>query len=187
MCKIAGRFPTRPGIRVAARIVMGRLWQPGSWGVWWRERVPFEQKAAIVALGLGGLLVGGWLAADSLSAASAGVGLTTTHAVAIRTVDELVTVRRAAKPVTTRVSVVKRVYVTRRRRVPAATVVQTETAYGTRTVIAPAYITRTVTGPARTVTQLLTTTTVATTVQWHVITVVEKSPPVTVTVTAPGQ
>jgi hypothetical protein len=166
--------------------MMERLWQPGSWGPWWRERVPFEQKAAIVVVGLGGLLVGGWLVADSLSAASAGVEQTTTHAVAIRTVDEVVTVRRAAKPVTTRVPVVKRVYVTRKRRVPTATVVQTETAYGTRTVVAPAYVTRTVTAPARTVTELVTTTTVTTTVQWHVITVVEKSPPVTVTVTAPG-
>lgn len=53
-------------------------------------------------------------------------------------------------------------------------------------MIAPAYVTGTVTAPARTVTQLVTTTVVATT-QWHVITVVEKSPPVTVTVSAPGQ
>jgi hypothetical protein len=166
--------------------MMGRLWQPGSWGTWWRERVPFEQKAAIVGLGLGGLLVGGWLLADGLSSASAGVEQTT-QAVPIRTVDELVTVRNAAKPVTTRVQVVKRVYVTRRQRVPAATVVRTETAFGTRTIVAPTYITRTVTAPVSTVTQLVTTTVVATTVQWHVVTVVEKSPPVTVTVTAPGQ
>ena len=167
--------------------MMRRLWQPGSWGLWWRDRVSFEQKAAIVVLGLGGLLVGGWLLADGLSPASAGVEQSTTRSVAVRTVDEVITVRKAAKPVTTRVPVVKRVYVIRKKRVPTATVVQTETTYGTRTVVAPSYVTRTVTAPSRTVTQLVTTTTVATTVQWHVITVVEKSPPVTVTVTVPGQ
>jgi hypothetical protein len=167
--------------------MMGRLWQPDSWGPWWRDRVPFEQKAAIVVLGLGGLLVGGWLLADSLASASAGVEQTTTQAASMRTVEEVVTVRKAAKPVTTRVSVVKRVYVTRKKREPAKTVVQTETAYGTRTVVAPTYVTRTVTAPARTVIQPVTTTIVTTTVQWHVITVVEKSPPVTVTVSAPGQ
>ncbi len=165
-----------------------RLRQPASWGAWWRERVPFEEKAAIVVLGLGGLMVGGWLLADNLSSASAGVGQTT-QAEAIRTVDEHVTVRDRAKPVTTRVPVVKRVYVTRKGSTPASTVVRTETTYGTSTVVVPTYVTHVVTAPARTVTdtQVVTTTRVTTTVQWRVITVVEKSPPVTVTVTTSGQ
>jgi hypothetical protein len=166
-----------------------RLRQPASWGSWWRERVPFEEKAAIVVLGLGGLLVGGWLLADNLSSASAGVEQTKTQADAVRTVDERVTVRDPAKPVTTRAPVVKRVYVIRKKSTPASTVVRTETTYGTSTLTVPTYVTHVVTAPARTVTdtQVVTTTRVTTTVQWRVITVVEKSPPVTVTVTTAGQ
>jgi hypothetical protein len=151
--------------------------------VWWRERVPFEHKAAIAVLAIGGLLIGGWLSADSLSTASAGTGQTTDAIGVARTPDRVVTVRDRGKPVTTRV------YVTRKEPASSSTVVQTETAYGTSTVTVPAYVTHVVTAPALTVTdtQVVTTTRVTTTVQWRVITVIEKSPPVTVTVTAPGQ
>jgi hypothetical protein len=159
----------------------GRWREPESWHAWWRDRVSFEQKAALVALGVALLLVGGWFAADSLSSASASVQRTT--APVIETVKRVVTVREAGQTVTTRVPEVKRVFVTRKKRTPATTVVRTETAYGAGTVTVPSYITHVVTAPALTVTQLVTT--VATTVQWRVITVVEKSSPVTVTVTAP--
>ena len=157
----------------------GRWRQPEAWRAWWRDRVSFEQKAAFGVLCLGGLLVAGWLGADSLSSASASVDRTTAQ-----TAERVVTVREAGKAVTTRVPEVKRVFVTRREKVPGVTVVRTETAYGANTVTVPRYVTHVVTAPARTVTQLVTT--VATTVEWHVITVVEKSPPVTVTVTAPA-
>jgi hypothetical protein len=166
----------------------GRSNQSGSWRAWWRDRVPFEQKAALAVLCLGGLLVAGWLGADSLSSASAGVRRTT--APMIETVDRVVTVREIGPDVTTRVPEVKRVlvpevkrvFVTRKETTPGVTVVRTETAYGTSTVRVPTYVTHVVTAPARTVTQVVTD--VATTVEWRVITVVEKSKPVTVTVTA---
>jgi hypothetical protein len=158
--------------------------QPEYWRAWWRERVSFEQKAAFVVLCVGGLLVAGWLGADSLSSASAGVQRTT--APTIETVRRVVTVREAGKAVTTRVPEVKRIFVTRKEQSPAVTVVRTETAYGTNTVTVPSYVTHVVTAPGRTVTQTQVVTTVATTVEWHVITVVEKSKPVTVTVTAPS-
>lgn len=160
----------------------GRPNQPGSWRAWWRDRVPFEQKAALAVLCLGGLLVAGWLGADSLSSASAGVPRTT--ASTIETVQRVVTVREVGKAVTTRVPEVTRVFVTRKEATPGVTVVRTETAYGTSTVRVPTYVTHVVTAPARTVTQVVTD--LATTVEWRVITVVEKSKPVTVTVTAPS-
>jgi len=156
------------------------------WRRRWRDDVTFEQKAAIAVLFFGAVLVAGWLAADQLSSASAGVQQTTT-AVAeklstkrVETVDKVVTVRQAGKPVTTRVPVVKRVYVTRNETTPGVTVVQTQTVYDTRTVTVPTYLNHSITAPGQTVTQFVTT------VEWRVITVVEKSPPVTVTVTTPA-
>jgi hypothetical protein len=160
----------------------GRWSQPEFWRAWWRDRVTFEQKAAIVVLCLAGLLVAGWVGADSLSSASAGVQQTT--APTIETIERVVTLRETGKAVTTRVPEVKRIVVRSKERVPGVTVVRTETAYGTSTVTVPTYVTHVVTAPARTVTQVVTT--VATTVEWRVITVVEKSKPVTVTVTAPS-
>jgi len=153
------------------------------WRRRWRDRVTFEQKAAIAVLFFGCVLVLGWLAADQLSSASAGVQRTTTSTESVETVDKLVTVKEAGKPVTTRVPVVKRVYVTRKERTPTVTVVQTQTAYdtrtsyGTQTVTVPTYLNHAITTSGLTVTQMVTT------VQWRVITVVEKSSPVTVTVT----
>jgi hypothetical protein len=152
------------------------------WRRRWRDDVTFEQKAAIAVLFFGAVLVAGWLAADQLSSASAGVQQTTTVAARlstkrVETVDKVVTVREAGKPVTTRVPVVKRVYVTRNETTPGVTVIQTQTAYDTRTVTVPTYLNHSITTAAQTVTQLVTT------VEWRVITVVEKSPPVTVTVT----
>jgi len=154
------------------------------WRRRWRERVTFEQKAAIAVLFFGCVLVAGWLAADQLSTASAGVRRTTTSATSVETVDRLVTVKEAGKPVTTRVPVVKRVYVTRKETTPAVTLVRTRTDYATRTVTVPSNVRDPATPSTRTVTQLVTS--VATTVEWHVITVVEKSSPVTVTVTTPA-
>ncbi len=159
----------------------GRWQEPEFWHAWWRDRVSFEQKAAIVVLGVSLLMIGGWFAADSLSSASASVEATTLPT--IETVKRVVTVREAGKGVTTRVPEVKRVVVTRKERTPATTIVRTETAYGASTVTVPSYVTHVVTAPPLTVTQ--TVTAVVTTVQWHVVTVVEKSNPVTVTVTAP--
>jgi len=161
------------------------------WRRRWRDDVTFEQKAAIAVLFFGAVLVAGWLAADQLSSASAGVQQTTAVAgklstKRVETIDKVVTVRQAGKPVTTRVPVVKRVYVTRDATTPAQTVVQTQTAYDTqtvydtRTVTVPTYLNHSITAPGQTVTQFVTT------VEWRVITVVEKSPPVTVTVTTPA-
>jgi hypothetical protein len=154
------------------------------WRRRWRDDVSFEQKAAIAVLFFGCVLVAGWLAADQLSTASAGVRRTTTSATRVETVDKLVTVKEAGKAVTTRVPVVKRVIVTRQETTPAVTLVQTRTDYATRTVTVPRYVSQATTSSTRTVTQLVTT--VATTVEWRVITVVEKSNPVTVTVTTPA-
>ena len=155
------------------------------WRWRWRDDVTVGQKAALAVLLLAGVLVAGWLAADQLSTASAGVRKTTV-VTRVETVDRVVTVRQAAKPVTKRVPVVRRIYVTRKKAAPAVTVVRTETAYGTRTVTQPEYVTHDVThdvtAPARTVTEVVTN--YVSTVQWRVITVVEKSKPVTVTVTA---
>lgn len=160
----------------------------GSWHAWWRERVPFEQKAAAVVLFLGVLLVAGWLAADSLSTASASVSTSSTSP-AVETVDKVITVREPGKSVTTRVPVVKIVHV--KAKTSAAktkTVARTSTVFATSTVRVPAYVTHVVTAPTHTVTDTVTEvlTTTVTKAQWHVITVVEKSPPVTVTVTAPA-
>jgi len=160
------------------------------WRRRWRDQVSFEQKAAIAVLFFGCVLVAGWLAADQLSSASAGVRRTTTSGTRVatvdkvETVDKLVTVKEAGKAVTTRVPVVKRVYVTRKETTPAVTLVRTRTDYATRTVTVPQYVSHAATPSTRTVTQLVTT--VATTVEWRVITVVEKSNPVTVTVTTPA-
>ena len=163
------------------------------WRRRWRDSVTFEQKAAIAVLFFGGLLVVGWLAADQLSSANASVRRTTTSsAIRVETVDKVVTVKTAGRSVTTRVPVVRRVIVPVVRRVivarkettPAVTVVRTETVYGTRTVTVPTDVNHAVTEPARTVTQVVTS--YATTVEWRVITVVEKSNPVTVTVTTPA-
>lgn len=157
-----------------------------SWRAWWRERVSFEQKAAAVVLFLGALLVAGWLAADSLSTASASPSTTSSDAVA--TVEKIVTVREPGKNVTTRVPVVKIVHV-RAKAAPVRTktVARTSTVYATSTVRLPEYVTHVVKEPTQTVTDTFTDvlTTTVTKTQWRVVTVVEKSPPVTVTVTAP--
>src|SRR5215467_2198020 len=87
-----------------------------TWHRWWRERVPFEHKAALVVLFLAALLVGGWLAADSLSTASASVSKSSS--VVVETVERIVTVREPGRSVTTRIPVVKFVRV--RAKGPAA-------------------------------------------------------------------
>jgi hypothetical protein len=163
----------------------------GSWRAWWREHVPFEHKAAITVLVLAGLLIGGWLAADSFSsgAASATGQAQAVPTSGVTTVYRVVTIHARAHPVTTDVNVVKDVYRTRTRTLPATTVIQTRTTYGTSTVTVPHDITHvvdhTVTAPAQTVVDTTTVTDLTTTVEWRVITVVEKSKPVTVTVTTP--
>ena len=91
------------------------------------------------------------------------------------------------RPVTTDVKVVKDVYRTRTKTLPATTVVRPQTTYATSTVTVPHDVTRvvdhTVTAAGTTVVDSRTVTDLTTTVEWHVITVVEKSKPVTVTVT----
>ncbi len=158
-----------------------------GWQQWWRERVTFEQKAGIIALFFGAVLVAGWLAADQLSGASAGVSSST--GAVVETVDKVVTVHDRGKVVTTRVPVVKVVERTRTDTLPGTTVVRTQTVFGTSTVVIPRYVkhvvTVTATEPARTIIETQTVTHLTTTVQWRVITVVEKSKPVTVTVQAP--
>ena len=167
--------------------------QLGSWRAWWRERVPFEHKAAITVLVLAGLLIGGWLAADSFSSGTtAATGRAqAAPASGVTTVYRVVTIHARADPVTTDVKVVKDVYRTRTRTVPATTVVRAQTTYATSTVTVPHDVTRvvdhTVTAPAETILDTRTVTDLTTTVEWHVITVVEKSKPVTVTVTVSGQ
>jgi hypothetical protein len=156
-----------------------------SWRVWWRDRVPLEDKIVAGLFGLVAISVAGWIAANSLSTASAGAASTLPL---VETVERVVTVHAPGKSVTTRVPVVRHVVVARTKTDPATTVVRTETAYGTSTVTVPTVVTHLVTAPAHTVTQAVTqsVTTTVTKVQWRVITVVQKSKPVTVTVTTPA-
>lgn len=160
-----------------------------SWRAWWRERVSFEQKAAVIVLGVSALLVAGWLAADSLSTASASGSASSSNAV--ETVERIVTVREPGRNVTTRVRVpvVKIVHVPAKKAVAKTKVVdRTNTVFATSTVRLPSYVTHVVTAAPQTVTNTMTEvfTTTVTKTQWRVVTVVEKSPPVTVTVTAPA-
>jgi hypothetical protein len=145
-----------------------RLW------AWWNERVSFETKAALAVLAVVGLVVGGWLAAAGLGSAHATndsaakpVKRARSIAVAVRTVERVVTVRRPGKVIKERVPVTKTVY-ERAKQTPAKPG-PTRTTYLTRTVL------RTVT---QTVTQVVTKTVQQ--IQWRVLKVVN---PVTVTVT----
>jgi hypothetical protein len=160
-----------------------RLW------AWWNERVSFETKAALAVLAVVGLVVGGWLAAAGLGSAHATndsaakpVKRARSIAVAVRTVERVVTVRRPGKVIKERVPVTKTVY-ERAKQTPAKPG-PTRTTYLTRTVLrtVPSYHAYPVTQPAKTVTQTVTQVVTKTVqqIQWRVLKVVN---PVTVTVT----
>ena len=158
----------------------------GFWRWWWRNRVPSAVKALTALVLLGGVVAGGWFAAQKLPSAKAGDKGSQT---VVRTVERVVTVRAQGKVVVKRVPVIQKVYVANKA-TAAKTVRVASTVYGTRTVVQTvASRSRAVTLPARTVTQTrtrtvtITKTVPKTTVQWRVITVVEKQKPVTVTVT----
>ena len=160
----------------------------GFWRWWWRNRVPFAVKALTALVLLGGVVAGGWFAAQKLPSAKAGDNGSQT---VVRTVERVVTVRARGKVVVKHVPVIQKVYVANKAPAAVKTVRVASTVYGTRTVVqtVAASRRRAVTLPARTVTQTrtrtvtITKTVPTTTVQWRVITVVEKKKPVTVTVT----
>ena len=161
----------------------------GFWRWWWRNRVPSAVKALTALVLLGGVVAGGWFAAQKLPSAKAGDKGSQT---VVRTVERVVTVRARGKVVVKHVPVIQKVYVANKA-AAVKTVRVASTVYGTRTVVqtVAASRPRAVTLPARTVTQTrtrtrtvtITKTVPTTTVQWRVITVVEKQKPVTVTVT----
>jgi hypothetical protein len=161
----------------------------GFWRWWWQNRVPSAVKALTALVLLGGVVAGGWFAAQKLPSAKAGDKGSQT---VVRTVERDVTVRARGKVVVKHVPVIQKVYVANKA-AGVKTVRVGSTVYGTRTVVqtVPASRPRAVTLPARTVTQTrtrtrtvtITKTVPTTTVQWRVITVVEKQKPVTVTVT----
>jgi hypothetical protein len=161
------------------------------WRWWWHERISGVAKAVLALLLLGAVVAGGWYAAVRLPSAKASGSGTRTI---VRTVEHVITVQTGGKIVVKRVPVIRKVYVANKAAAPttvriAHTVLSTQTVV--RTIDAPAIPSRpeTVTLPAhtRTVTKTRTITTTktlpVTTVQWRVITVVEKQKPVTVTVT----
>ncbi len=160
----------------------------GFWRWWWRNRVPFAVKSLVALLLLAGVVVGGWFAAQSLPSAQAS---DTGSQTIVRTVERIVTSR--GRVVVRRVSHLRTVYVANPA-APGKTVRLTKTVSGgvrtiVQTVAAPRAKSVTVTAPARTRTVIRTVTKTktkivpTTTVQWRVITVVEKQKPVTVTVT----
>lgn len=157
-----------------------------SWRWWWQNRVPSAVKALAALVLLGGVVAGGWFAAQKLPSASAGDQGSQT---VVRTVEQVVTVRARGKVVVKHVPVIQKVYVANKATAEVKTVRVASTVYGTRTVVqtVAASRPRAVTLPARTVTRTrtvtITKTVPTTTVQWRVITVVEKQKPVTVTVT----
>ena len=163
----------------------------GFWRWWWHNRVPLLVKSLLVLAVLGAIVVGGWFAAQKLPSANASDAPQTV----VSTVERVVTVNRAGKVVVKRVRVIQKVYVANSvRGTKTVTLTRPRTVYATQTVV------RTVVGrgsrlttvrspgKTRTVTirQTRTITTKSppvTTVQWRVITVVQKQKPVTVTVT----
>ena len=151
------------------------------WRTWWRERVPLEDKIVAGVFLLLLLLGGGWLAANSLSSASANAS--GSKAPIFETVDRLVTVQGPGTviKVKERVPVVRRVYV--HTKAKASKPGATRTVYVTSTVVRtiPSYHAYPVTAPAKTVVETVTKTVVHT--EWKVLQVVQ---PVTVTVTAPS-
>ena len=173
---------------------MREHWREAAfWRWWWHDRVPVVVKSLLALALLGSLVVGGWFAAQKLPAAKAGDGPSKTI---VSTVDRVVTVRARGKVVVKHVPVIQKVYVANAAASPKTLrVAETQTVYGTRTVVrtvvrtvaAASLRAKEVTLPASTVTRTrtltVTKTVPTTTVQWRVITVVEKSKPVTVTVT----
>lgn len=158
--------------------------QPATWAIWWRERVSLVDKVTIAVCALAAVLVAGWIAADSLSSASAEPSSAASQSgPLVETVTKVVTVRNRGRVVTDKVPVVKRVYVHDQKAASGKThtVVQTRTAFQTSTVVqrATAYVTHTVTAPPQTITQVVTETVPK--VQWKVVTVVQ-----TVTITVPS-
>ncbi len=159
----------------------------GFWRWWWHNRVPSAVKALAALVLLGALVAGGWFAAQKLPSAKASDNGSQTI---VRTVERVVTVRAQGKPIVKRVPVIQKVYVANKAGA-VKTVRVASTVYGTRTVVqtVAAPRARVVTLPARTSTVTrtrtvrITKTVPVTTVQWRVITVVEKQKPVTVTVT----
>jgi hypothetical protein len=160
----------------------------GFWRWWWQNRVPFAVKSLVALLLLAGIVAGGWLAAQSLPSAQASDSSSQTI---VRTLQRVVTT--PGRVVVRRVSRVRTVYVSNHA-TAGTTVRVTKTVPGhvrtvVRTVAAPRAKSVTVTTPTRTrtvihtVTKTKTTIVPTTTVQWRVITVVEKQKPVTVTVT----
>jgi hypothetical protein len=154
---------------------------------WWNERVSFETKAALAVLAVVGLVVGGWLAAAGLGSAHAtndasGKKPSASIAVAVRTVERVVTVHSPGKVIKERVPVTKTVY--QRSKRGTAKVGPASTVYLTSTVLrtVPSYHPYAVTQPAKTVTQTVTQVVTKTVqqIQWRVLKVVN---PVTVTVT----
>lgn len=117
---------------------MRQHWRELDYWVWlWRERLPGLAKAAVAALVFAAVLIGGWFAADSLTAAKAG---TSTDALVFETtVNKLITVREKGKLVTKVVPVVKRVV-----RVRSSTRTQfqreTDVKYSTRLVTKPGHV-----------------------------------------------
>jgi hypothetical protein len=165
----------------------------GFWRRRWHERVSGGAKAVLAVLVLGGVVVGGWYAAQKLPSAKASDSGARTI---VRTVEHVITLQTRGKVVVKRVPVIRRIYVANRAAAPttvrvAHTVLSTQTVV--RTIAAPVIRSRpetvTLSAHTHTVTKtrsITTTKTVpVTTVQWRVITVVEKQKPVTVTVTVP--
>jgi predicted membrane metal-binding protein len=161
----------------------------GFWRWWWHNRVPSAVKALAALVLLGGIVAGGWFAAQKLPLANASADGSQTI---VRTVERVVTVQARGKVVVKRVPVIQKVYVANKA-ARVKTLRVASTVYGTRTVVqtVAAHRARTLTLPARTTTVTrtrtrtitVTKTVPTTTVQWRVITVVEKQKPVTVTVT----
>ena len=107
----------------------------GYWIWWWRQRVPIQAKLAVLGIAIAGLLGGGWLAADRLTAASAGVASAGPY-VLETTVQRYITVREKGKIIRKLVPVVKRVKVFQRRE----TAYETRLRYATKVVTLPGSI-----------------------------------------------
>lgn len=70
---------------------------PHFWAWWWNSRVPYAAKIGIVTILVCGIGLGGYVGATGLSAVA---GSTTGEELEVRTVQELVTIRRQARVVT---------------------------------------------------------------------------------------
>ena len=71
----------------------------GFWRWWWHNRVPSAVKALAALALLGGLVAGGWFAAQKLPSAKASDNGSQTI---VRTVERVVTVSREGKPIVKR-------------------------------------------------------------------------------------